>query len=69
MEGWKRVFMAAEVIQVKLAEDVLKQNGIESHIYHSPDPNFPAIGEAELMVPEDKAEAAYDVLQENGFVD
>ncbi|MBL7793877.1 MAG: DUF2007 domain-containing protein [Saprospiraceae bacterium] len=69
MEGWTKVFIAADVLQAKLAEDALKQNGIESHIYRGPDPNFPAIGEAELIVPDDKAEAAIEVLQENGFIE
>lgn len=67
MEGWTRVFSSQDLIEVKLAEDVLKQNGIESHILEKPDSNFPAIGEANLYVLDEKADQAQDVLNANDF--
>lgn len=68
MENWTKVFSSSEVLQVKLAEDILKQNGIESHILHKPDSALPSIGDAELFTPDDLAEKAIAVLKENDFL-
>ena len=68
-ENWTRIFTAKEVYQAKIAEDVLKQNGIESHIINKRDSAIPAIGIAELYTPNEKAEAAIKVLQENDIKD
>ncbi len=64
-EGWIKVFSSNEVYQVKIAEDVLKQNGIESHIVKHPDSAFPSMGEAILLTVPEKAERAKAVLAEN----
>ncbi|MFT4973879.1 MAG: hypothetical protein ACI9JY_003091 [Saprospiraceae bacterium] len=63
-ENWTVVFSAKEVYQVKIAEDILKQNGIESHILNKPDSVIPSIGLAELYTPNEKAEAAIKVLKD-----
>ena len=47
-ENWIRIYSSKEVYQAKIAEDILKQNGIESHIVNKPDSVLPSIGEAEL---------------------
>ena len=65
-EGWICVFSAIELLEVKLAEDVLKQNGIPSHILSKPDSAIPSIGEAELYVHPDQAEEAVKVLVREG---
>ncbi|MDX1665729.1 MAG: DUF2007 domain-containing protein [Saprospiraceae bacterium] len=64
-EDWVLVYTAKEVYQAKIAEDILKQNGIESHIVNKPDSAIPSIGEAELYTPKEKAEKAAAVLKEN----
>ncbi len=65
-EGWIRIFRADDLLQVKLAEDVLKQAGIESHIVTKPDSVFP-ISETELYTVADKATAAIEVLRKSDF--
>ena len=47
-EGWIKIFSATELYQVQIAEDVLKQNGIISHIANKPDSVLPFIGSADL---------------------
>lgn len=64
-EGWIKVFSSNEEYQVKIAEDVLKQNGIESHIVKHPDSAFPSMGEAVLFTVPEKAVRAREVLAEN----
>jgi hypothetical protein len=63
-ENWTVVFSAKEVYQVKIAEDILKQNGIESHILNKPDSVIPSIGLAKLYTPNEKAAAAIQVLKD-----
>lgn len=62
-ENWVKIFTADKLYQAKIAEDVLKQNGIESHIANKPDSVLPSIGEASLYTLPEKAEAALAVLQ------
>ncbi len=66
-EGWIKIYVNQDLMQVKLAEDILKQNGIESHIANRPDSVFPSVGQAELYAQPEKAEAAVTVLRENDF--
>lgn len=61
------IYSDSELYQVKIAEDVLKQNGIESHIVNKPDSAIPSIGEAELYAPPEKAEQAVKVLKDNNI--
>jgi len=63
------VFSSPEVLQAKLAEDVLKQNGIESHILSKPDSVIPSIGEAELYTLAERAEEARQVLRDNDLIE
>lgn len=63
-ENWIKIYTSDKVYQAKLAEDVLKQNGIESHIVNRPDSVLPSIGEAALYTVPEKAEAALKVLQD-----
>ncbi len=64
-EGWVLIYSDSELYQVKIAEDILKQNGIESHIVNKPDSAIPSIGEAELYTLPERAEEAVKVLREN----
>lgn len=64
-EGWIKVFSTNKTFEAKLAEDVLKQNGIESHIVSKPDSAFPSIGSADLYTLPEKAEEAKRVLLAN----
>lgn len=66
-EGWVLIFSTNELYQAKIAEDILKQNGIESHIFSKPDSAFPSTGEAELYTLPEKAEAAIKILQKHDF--
>ncbi|MBX2930099.1 MAG: DUF2007 domain-containing protein [Saprospiraceae bacterium] len=67
-QGWIKIFSALDVLQAKLAEDLLKQNGIESHILSKPDSMIPSVGEAELYTLPEKAEQAVSLLKENGLL-
>lgn len=66
-ENWVKIFSSTELLQVKLAEDILKQHGIESHILTPPDSAFPGINEIELYTVSEKAEEAAKVLKEHGI--
>lgn len=64
-ENWIRIYSSKELYQAKIAEDILKQNGIESHIVNKPDSVLPSIGDADLYTVPEKAERAIQVLKEN----
>lgn len=66
-ETWVKIFTSTDLMQVKMAEDVLKQNGIVSHIVNKPDSALPMLGEAELYTTPENAEQAEEVLKNNGF--
>jgi len=68
MDNWVKIFSHTDLLQTKLAEDVLKQNGIESHILHKPDSVIPSLGQAELLTHGDKAEEAIRILKANDFL-
>lgn len=63
-ESWIKIYSSQDLVKVKIAEDVLKQNGIESHILNKPDSMLPMLGEAELYTLPEKAEEAKRVLKE-----
>lgn len=64
-DSWVKIFSATEEYQVKIAEDVLKQNGIESHVVSRRDSVLPSLGEVELYTLPEKAEQARAILKEN----
>lgn len=64
-ENWVKVYSSTELLQVKLAEDILKQHGIESHILTPPDSAFPGMNEVELYTLAEKAEEAVKVLKDH----
>lgn len=66
-DNWVKIYASSNLLQVKIAEDVLKENGIVSHIINQPDSVLPMLGEAELFVLPENAEAAAKVLRENGI--
>ena len=64
-EGWIKIFSSNKTFEAKLAEDVLKQHGIESHIESQPDSAFPSLGSADLYTLPERAEEARRVLLAN----
>lgn len=68
-EGWIKIFASGDLMQVKLAEDLLKRHGIESHIANKPDSVFPSVGEAELYTLPELVESARKLLKENRFTE
>lgn len=68
-EDWVKIFESAELLKTKLVEDMLKQNGIESHILEKPDSAIPSIGAATLYTPQDKAEKALELISKLDFSD
>lgn len=66
-ENWVKVYTSADLVQVKMAEDVLKQKGIVSHIESHPDSAMPMLGAAELYTLPENAQNAINILKENGI--
>ena len=66
-DGWVLIFSADQEFKAKIAEDVLKQNNIISHILTTPDSAF-ALGNANLYTPEDQVERAVEVLKAEGLI-
>jgi len=68
-EGWVLIFKTRETFKAKIAEDKLKQQGIESHILNKPDSAIPSIGNAELYCPSEKAEEAVQILKKEEILE
>ncbi|MCB0652988.1 MAG: DUF2007 domain-containing protein [Saprospiraceae bacterium] len=66
-EGWVKIFSSPQLLEVKLAEDVLKQNNVESHILEKPDSMLQPLGEAVLYVLPDRVDQAIKILRENNI--
>ncbi len=64
-EKWVKIYSSKDLVSVKIAEDVLKQNSIESHIVNKPDSMLRMLGQAELFTPPEKSEAAQKILKDN----
>ncbi len=64
-ENWVKIYSSTDLMQVKIAEDILKQNGIVSHILNHPDSAMPMLGNAELYTLPENAEKATKLLKEN----
>ncbi|MCB0522128.1 MAG: DUF2007 domain-containing protein [Lewinellaceae bacterium] len=62
-ENWVKIFSSTDLVRVKMAEDVLKQEGIVSHILNKPDSAMPMLGEAELYTMPENADQATKVLK------
>lgn len=63
--NWKKIFSTNEMIQVRLAKDVLKAHKIDSVILNKQDSAYAVLGEQELHVPMTMAAQAIAVLTEN----
>ncbi len=68
-EGWVKIYSSLDLVQTKLAEDILKQNGIESHILSKPDSMIPSVGEATLYTLSEKADEALEILRQNDLLE
>ena len=67
-EGWVVVFSADQEFKAKVAEDILKQHEIVSHMVQEPDSAFPMLGKAALYTPQESAEKAISILQKEGLL-
>jgi hypothetical protein len=67
-DGWINIYNTDQEFKAKLAEDVLKQNDIVSHIMSKPDSAIPAIGAATLYVKQEDAEKAVSILKEENIL-
>jgi len=66
-QNWVRIFSSNQLIQVKIAENILKQNGIASHIINTSDSAIPALGEVELYTLPENAKRASELLKEHSI--
>lgn len=64
-ENWVRIYFSTDLMQVKMAEDVLKKYGIASHIISHPDSAMPMMGDSELYTLPENVEEAKQVLKDN----
>lgn len=67
-EGWTNIYDTDREFKAKLAEDVLKQHDIVSHIMSKPDSAIPAIGSASLYVKNEDVKQAVKILQEENIL-
>ncbi len=68
-EGWVKIYSSVEEFKAKIIEDILKQNGIESHIVEKRDSAIPSLGESTLYTPPEKVEAALAILKEEQLIE
>lgn len=68
-EDWVRIYTSTEFFKVKIVEDILKQNGIESHILEKGDSAIPSVGEVNLYAPREKAAQALEVLKKEDLIE
>ena len=68
VENWTLVLVSNEM-NARLAEDILKQHQIESHIATHEDSAFPSLGECRLFTLPENAQRALEILKENGLKD
>lgn len=66
-EGWVKIFTSSNLLETKLAEDILKQHDIVSHIAQKPDAVFQVTGEAVLYAQPEMAEKAVGILKKNNL--
>lgn len=66
-DNWVKIFSSSDLVEVKMAEDLLKLEGIASHILSKPDSTLPMLGEAELYTLPENATLAAEMLKRNGF--
>ena len=66
-EGWVKIFSSKDLLEVKLVEDILKQNQVESHILERPDSVLQPLGEANLYVLPDRVKEAVEILKKNNI--
>lgn len=66
-EGWEIIFNARDLTQAKLIEDVLKQNGVVSHIISSADSVIPSIGSVDVYTLPEHVEKAKTIIKEHLF--
>ncbi|HQU60616.1 MAG: DUF2007 domain-containing protein [Phaeodactylibacter sp.] len=68
-EDWVMIYASTEYFKAKIVEDILKQNGIESHILEKGDSAIPSVGEVTLYAPRDKAAQAIEILKKAELIE
>lgn len=66
VDNWTLV-LVTDNMNAKLAEDILKQHNIESHIATHEDSAFPSLGDARLFTLPEHAKKAEEILMEKGI--
>lgn len=67
-KNWVRIMSDQDRIKVEIAEGVLKQHGIISHVVNNTVSAIPSIGDAELHVHEENVEVAKNVLKDADLI-
>ena len=62
-KNWVRIMSAHDRIKVEIAEGVLKQHNIVSHVINNTGSAFPGTGDADLHVREEDVEKAKEALK------
>ncbi|MBR9922446.1 MAG: DUF2007 domain-containing protein [Bacteroidetes bacterium] len=62
-KNWDRVMSDPDMLKVELAESVLKQHNIVSHVVNNSNSAIPSIGQVELFTRKEDAEEARKVLK------
>ena len=68
VENWTLIYSNTDLLQVKLAEDVLMQHDIISNIISKQDSVLPSIGSNELYAKPEDAVRAKEILTANELV-
>ena len=63
-KNWELVLRDPDPVKVNLAEGILKQNDIVSHVVNNSNSAIPSIGEIELYARKEDAEAAKKILED-----
>ncbi len=64
-EGWTKIYSAGEEYQANLIKSLLENNGLHPVLLDKKDDEF-RLGHAEIHVPEEEAEQARKIIEENG---
>ncbi|MCB0704748.1 MAG: DUF2007 domain-containing protein [Saprospiraceae bacterium] len=62
-KNWELILSDPDPLKVNLAEGILKQNDIISHVVNHSNSALPSIGEIELYAPKAEAEQAKKILK------
>ncbi len=64
MDNWEAVYITPEKYLAEIAQQMLRDNGIESVVLDKRDSAYPSIGHIEVMVEKDKVPVAEQLIKE-----